>query len=79
MDKIEGVGYLEYVKIHPSGKTINDAVKYPLSKTKLDYGYSYWQNEQIKVPSLHNIGITGYGVTSVCVMTALTGAGMKRL
>lgn len=63
VDKIEGVGYLEQVKIHPSGKTLKDAVKYQPEKTKLDYGYSYWQNEQIKVPSLHNIGVTGYGVT----------------
>lgn len=63
VEKIEGVGFLEFVKVQPSGKTIKDAVKFQPEKTKLDYGYSYWQNEQIKIPALHNIGITGYGVT----------------
>lgn len=63
VEKIEGVGYLEFVKVTPSGKSINPQDRYYSAKTKLDYGYSYWQNEQIKVPSLHDNGVTGYGVT----------------
>lgn len=63
VEKIEGVGYLEFVKVTPSGKTINPQNRFYTAKTKLDYGYSYWQNEQIKVPSLHDNGVTGYGVT----------------
>lgn len=63
VEKIEGVGYLEFVKVTPSGKTINPQNRFYTAKTKLDYGYSYWQNEQIKVPKLHDNGVTGYGVT----------------
>lgn len=63
VEKIEGVGYLEFVKL-PILKPGN---KLPIqenkSQNKYNYGYSYWQNEQIQVPKLHNIGITGYGVT----------------
>lgn len=60
VSKIEGVGYLEFLKSHPSLKTFstitqNEGYKY-------NYGISFWQNEQIKVPLLHNYGITGYGV-----------------
>lgn len=63
VDKIEGVQYLDYVMI-PSDKRIEDRALYiPPVKNKYNYGYSYWQNEQIKVPALHNIGITGFGVT----------------
>ncbi|NOS84348.1 MAG: S8 family serine peptidase, partial [Ignavibacteria bacterium] len=63
VEKIEGVGFLEFVKVTPSGKTVNEQDKYYSAKTKLDYGYSYWQNEQINVPKLHDFGVTGYGVT----------------
>ena len=63
VEKIEGVGFLEFVKVTPSGKTIKEENKYYSAKTKLDYGYSYWQNEQINVPRLHDFGVTGYGVT----------------
>lgn len=63
VEKIEGVGYLEFVKITPGTKIINEQNRYYPAKTKYDYGYSYWQNEQINVPKLHNYGVTGYGVT----------------
>lgn len=63
VEKIEGVGYLEFVKITPGTKIINEQNRYYQAKTKYDYGYSYWQNEQINVPKLHNYGVTGYGVT----------------
>ncbi len=63
VEKIEGVGYLEKVKIIPSGKSKNNSIRYITEKTKYDYGYSYWQNQQINVPALHNIGVTGFGVT----------------
>lgn len=63
VEKIEGVGFLEFVKVTPSGKTVNEQNRYYSAKTKLDYGYSYWQNEQINVPKLHDFGVTGYGVT----------------
>ncbi|HMQ81095.1 MAG TPA: S8 family serine peptidase [Ignavibacteria bacterium] len=63
VEKIEGVGFLEFVKVTPSGKAVNELDKYYSAKTKLDYGYSYWQNEQINVPRLHDFGVTGYGVT----------------
>lgn len=63
VEKIEGVGFLEFVKVTPSGKSIKEENKYYSAKTKLDYGYSYWQNEQINVPKLHDLGVTGYGVT----------------
>lgn len=63
VEKIEGVGYLEKVKITPQKtKKLNQSTEV-FAKTKYDYGYSYWQNEQINVPKLHNIGVTGYGVT----------------
>lgn len=60
--KIEGVNFLEFVK-YPSSKPVikKEKVLQP-PKNKYDYGFSYWQNEQIKVPALHNLGITGYGV-----------------
>jgi serine protease AprX len=63
--KIEGVSYLEFVKF-PSSKLIENKELYKVNqpaKNKYDYGISYWQNEQIKVPVLHNSGITGEGVT----------------
>lgn len=63
VEKIEGVGYLEFAKVVPGSKKINEQDRYYSAKTKLDYGYSYWQNEQIKVPKLHDNGVTGYGVT----------------
>jgi subtilisin family serine protease len=63
VEKIEGVAFLEYVKIIPviSKEKIKNTEVLP--KTKYNYGYSYWQNEQINVPKLHNMGVTGYGVT----------------
>ncbi len=63
VEKIEGVGYLEKVKITPHKTKELIPNKEVFAKTKYDYGYSYWQNEQINVPRLHNMGVTGYGVT----------------
>lgn len=61
VEKIEGVAYLDFVKMPGS---VNKITYTPApTKTKYDYGVSYWQNEQIKVPKLHDIGVTGYGVT----------------
>jgi subtilisin family serine protease len=59
--KIEGVRYHENAIIYPVRKEI---VYYSTQTegNKYDYGISYWQNEQIKVPQLHNYGITGFGV-----------------
>jgi len=65
VDKIEGVNFLEFVKF-PAGKLIINKEQYKVhqpAKNKYDYGVSYWQNEQIKVPALHNSGITGEGVS----------------
>ncbi|MEO8514724.1 MAG: S8 family serine peptidase [Ignavibacteria bacterium] len=63
VDKIEGVGYLEKVKITLStSKELFKNSEVP-PKTKYDYGYSYWQNEQINVPKLHDMGVTGFGTT----------------
>lgn len=64
--KIEGVSFLEFATV-PSTKSTGYAelpsYSFDNTKNKYDYGYSYWQNEQIKVPALHNIGVTGLGVT----------------
>ncbi len=62
VEKIEGVHYLDNANI-PSTKKIVGDYKQPVAKTKYSYGPSYWQNEQIKVPELHNFGVTGFGVT----------------
>ncbi len=63
VEKIEGVHFLEYVK-YPSGKKNTFLLKdTSLQKDKYDYGISYWQNQQINVPKLHNMGVTGYGVS----------------
>jgi hypothetical protein len=63
VEKIEGVQYLDYVKIPSYRNVISNAPFIPPVKNRYNYGYSYWQNEQIKTPKLHNIGITGFGVT----------------
>lgn len=63
VDKIEGVHFLEDVSMPLTGKTNSDVTPFPQGNNKYDYGYSYWQNEQIKVPSLHNMGVTGFGTT----------------
>ena len=63
VEKIEGVGYLEKVKNTPQKTKEIIPNKEVFAKTKYDYGYSYWQNEQINVPKLHDMGVTGFGVT----------------
>jgi serine protease AprX len=62
--KIEGVGFLEYAKdkIRRVSPAFNDS-SINKNRIRYDYGESYWQNEQIKVPILHYCGITGWGVT----------------
>jgi serine protease AprX len=62
VEKIEGVHFLEKVKSFTSGEKRNIFQKLD-SLNKYNYGESFWQNEQIKVPLLHNIGITGFGIT----------------
>jgi serine protease AprX len=62
VEKIEGVNFLEYAIINSTGRQI-DFLPYQPDTLKYDYGYSWWQNEQIKVPVLHNYGITGFNVT----------------
>lgn len=59
--KIEGVKYLEFVryKTKNNSNTTTSIIK---TKTKYDYGLSYWQNEMINVPILHNYGVTGNGI-----------------
>ncbi|MGH2575896.1 MAG: S8 family serine peptidase [Ignavibacteria bacterium] len=67
VSKIEGVHFLEFVKVNSDGSFPFENSFKNKSRTQLklkyDYGPSYWQNEMIKVPILHNCGITGYGVT----------------
>ena len=63
VEKIEGVGYLDFVKYPTDKKVVKDLAKDSLNKNKYDYGVSYWQNQQINVPVLHNFGVTGFGVT----------------
>jgi serine protease AprX len=65
VDKIEGVNYLEDVSMPVSRESNSNIFShlYPPKDNKYDYGYSYWQNEQINVPVLHNYGITGFGTT----------------
>ncbi len=62
VEKIEGVHFLETVKILSSSKKVFKTAPDIKSNTKYNYGFSYWQNEQISVTKLHNYGITGYGV-----------------
>jgi len=62
VEKIEGVHFLETVKILFSSKKVFPSSHDIKSNTKYNYGFSYWQNEQINVTRLHNFGITGYGV-----------------
>ncbi len=62
VEKIEGVHYLDYVNFKVLKKTVSEFGK-PVTPTKYNYGPSYWQDEQIKVPELHNYGVTGFGVT----------------
>lgn len=61
VSKIEGVQFLEIVKSHESNK-IPDYNFIQPEGYKYNYGLSFWQNEQIKVPQLHNLGVTGFGV-----------------
>jgi serine protease AprX len=62
--KIEGVGFLEYAKDRKgTGNRIYIDTLINKNRLKFDYGESYWQNEQIRVPILHYCGITGWGVT----------------
>jgi len=63
VDKIEGVNFLEYVRIPNYRKVIDSISGQPAGIYKYDYGISFWQNQQINVPILHNYGITGLGVT----------------
>jgi len=62
VEKIEGVHFLETVKCPIPTKKALQPVPDIKTNTKYNYGISYWQNEQINVPILHNYGITGYGV-----------------
>lgn len=76
VDELEKVINLDYVSgLYLMGKSIKNSVQ-PLQiemneiqipmresgKDKLDYGKSYGQLNQINVPKLHNMGITGKGV-----------------
>lgn len=76
VDELEKVMNLDYVSgLYIMGKSIKNSVQ-PLQiemneiqipipesgKDKLDYGKSYGQLNQINVPKLHNMGITGKGV-----------------
>lgn len=62
--EIEGVHFLEdvYFKSILKANYINYKAISDIS-LKYNYGLSFWQNEQINVPVLHNCGITGWGVT----------------
>lgn len=61
VSKIEGVGYLEFVRYHSRSNFTNTYTQ--PEGLRFNYGYSWWQNQQINVPVLHNYGITGYNVT----------------
>lgn len=64
--KIEGVHFLELTdKCKPKRSFSSNGysgVKISEMTLKYNYGPSYFQNQQINVPVLHNCGITGYGV-----------------
>jgi serine protease AprX len=64
VSKIEGVHFLEFAKNISGRRNISPFKEnwVMTDKLKYNYGPSYWQNEQIKVPILHYCGITGYGV-----------------
>jgi subtilisin family serine protease len=63
VSKIEAVHFLQYVDVPGSNKKPQfDTDNYGKKKIKFDYGPSFWQNEQVKVPILHYCGITGWGV-----------------
>lgn len=59
--KIEAVHYLDKIGFQSVKKTYIPQLQQ--GKHKYNYGISYWQNQQINVPKLHDYGITGYGVT----------------
>lgn len=63
VSKIEAVHFLELVRFFKSSKVPQfNTINFSKKKIKYDYGSSFWQNEQIRVPILHYCGITGWGV-----------------
>lgn len=62
VEKIEGVNFLEFAKM-PDGVQTEKVLVMQGDSLKYNYGYSYWQNAQIKTPQLHNIGVTGFNTT----------------
>ncbi|MEO6692151.1 MAG: S8 family serine peptidase, partial [Saprospiraceae bacterium] len=61
VDKIEGVHFLEKIGTRGNYTSTFDDYVISISGNKYNYGPTYWQNQQINVPKLHNYGITGYG------------------
>jgi hypothetical protein len=58
----------DYVPLYPSNaKALNTNQK--TTSGSYNYGYSYWQNKQINVDCLHNLGFRGTGIT-IAVMDA---------
>ena len=65
VSKIEGVHFLELAVTRNDISSAERPFRFTKDadkKLKYNFGPSYWQNEQIKVPILHYCGITGYGV-----------------
>lgn len=63
VEKIEGVHFLENVNYLSSKTFTSLLMDTAVQKNKYRYGISYWQNQQINVPKLHNMGVTGFGVS----------------
>jgi len=62
VEKIEGVHFLEYEESDAKKTQVNVTVP-DNGSYKYNYGPSFWQEDQISVPVLHNYGVTGFGVT----------------
>jgi subtilisin family serine protease len=80
---LQEVGSLDVVYKLKAGKPVTETlekqsvvepVKQPAGVYSLDYGYSYTQLNQIKVPAVHALGYTGKGI-----IVAVFDAGFSRL
>ncbi len=70
---------LEPVRLYTRQVEVEAAEELPLAKQPdgvhvFNYGNSFTQNDQIKVPQVHNLGITGQGI-----IVAVMDAGFNRL
>jgi hypothetical protein len=61
--KAEGVRTLIFPEVETDKSIQKSVFLQQQGNYKYNYGPSFWQYEQIKVPALHNYGVTGLGVT----------------